>query len=611
VNHVSSRLCVLTIITACGLALPASIPADNALTARGPRTQTENRLARFESNRENVCGIAINSAQPAGGISLSAETPTSSISTFAVGQPVQLAFKVTGLKPRQDDLKLKLHFVDAMDQTVKKQSLAVAADGQGRWAKSIDAPCDKLGFWRVFVALSNGVTLPKLGPSQRAGYITYAVVPDPTQRKLYGEQATRFGMNGLFSHQANVMPYLGLRWMYEPSTIAVRQYGYAWGQMEPDHPGQFAEDRAAARREGRTFPLDLFVNNSAYFVDGERKPWKVYSLPTLFYAPPKWAVIPGTTHGVHAQLKPAAEKHWRNYCIEVAKAYTQQYPDRKQNIYQITWEPQGPLGDERLIRTYEIAYKALHATDRKALVIGPASSNSMLSLNWDERVLGKGLGKYLDGFSVHPYLSRRPYDPGDLGKTPEQNGLIAGLRAIKAMVRKHTGKDLPLFATELGFNDDGDPSQELLQARAHVRSSLILLGEGYRFHMPFSTYLPGYGFYDSLSSSSYFPERAAPKSVVPAYAAMTFLVDGHTSTGPIQGLGPAAWGYAYQGPDDRIKALWSEQPRRVSVAVSGEQVEVFDWMGNGRSMAATAGKIEVTIGPNPLYIKIAPASTAK
>ncbi|GIS59149.1 MAG: hypothetical protein CM1200mP2_13740 [Planctomycetaceae bacterium] len=104
------------------------------------------------------------------------------------------------------------------------------------------------------------------------------------------------------------------------------------------------------------------------------RPWKVYSLPTLFYAPPKWAIIPGTTHGVHALLKPAAEKHWRNYCTEVARAYTEQYPDRKENIYQITWEPQGAEnGDERLIRTYEIAHKALHAADPKPLVIGPAS----------------------------------------------------------------------------------------------------------------------------------------------------------------------------------------------------------------------------------------------
>jgi len=570
VNHAAARCCILLGIMACGVSMADTALAGDAAAER---------------------------------IVLSAGTPASSISTFALGRQVTLAFKATGLKPGQDDLALELHFVDEADRTVKKQSLVVKADGKGQWARQIKAPCGKMGFWRVFVVLSNGVTLPKEGVSQREGYMTYAVVPDPARRKLYGEQATRFGMNGLFSRQANVMPYLGMRWMYEPSTIAVRQYGYAWGQMEPDHPGQFAEDRAAARAKGKRFPLDFFLHNSAYFVDGQRKPWTVYSLPTLFYAPPKWAIIPGTTHGVHAQLKPEAEKHWRNYCLEVARAYTQQYPNRKENIYQITWEPQGAGGDERLIRTYEIAYKALHEVDPKAMVIGPASSSTMLNVNWDQRVLGKGLGKYLDGFAVHPYLSRVANNPGDLARTPEQNGLVQGLRAIRAVIRKHAGRDLPLFATELGFNDDGEPAQEILAARAHVRSSLILLGEGYRFHMPFSTYLPGYGFYYSLGGSSYFPEKAGPKSVVPAYAAMTFLIDGHTSTGPIQGLGPRAWGYTYRGPQDTIKALWSEESREVGVSVRGKQVEVFDWMGNSRRVPVSRGRIRVTIGPNPLYIK--------
>jgi hypothetical protein len=220
-------------------------------------------------------------------------------------------------------------------------------------------------------------------------------------------------------------------------------------------------------------------------------------------------------------------------------------------------------------------------------------------------------GKYLDGYSVHHYLSRVPNDPGDLSKTPEQNGMMEGLRAIKAVVRKHTGRDLPMFATELGFNDDGDPNQEILQARAHVRSSLILLGEGYRFHMPFSTYLPGYGFYYSLQGGSYFPEKAGPKSVVPAYAAMTFLVDGHKSAGPIQGLGDEAWGYTYRGPEDTIKALWSEEAKQVTVAVRGDQVEVFDWMGNSKLVPTSSGQLEVTIGPNPIYVKTAPGPVDK
>ncbi len=555
-------------------------------------------------------------AQPEESIILSAGTPSSSISTFALGQQVKLSFNAAGMKPQQGDLTLELHFVNEMDRTVKKQSLKVKADADGNWTKEIAAPCEKMGFWRVFVALSNGVTTQKEGVSQRTGYITYAVVPDPAERKLYGEKETVFGMAGLFSRQANVMPYLGLRWMLAPSPIAFRTYGYAWGQMEPDHPGQFAQDRAAARAQGRPFPVNFFANNSYYRenVEGEWKPWKVYSVPSLFYGPPKWAIIPGTAHGAHARLKPEAEKHWRNYCIEVAKSYPEQYPDREENIYQITWEPQGVEGDEpdeQLIRIYEIAYKALHETDPKAMVIGPASSGSMGSVAWDERVLRKGLGKYLDGYVIHPYLSKVPYNPGDLGKTPEQNGMIEALRALKAVVRKYTGRDLPMFSSEQGFNDDGERSQEILQARAHVRSSLILLGEGYRWHQPFSTYLEGYGFYHSLGGSSYFPDKAGPKVVVPAYAAMTFLVDGHKSTGPIKGLGEKAWGYTYRGPEDTIKALWSEKAKKVIVAVDAKQAEVFDWMGNGKLVPTRSGRLAVMIGPEPIYVKMTPRRIAE
>ena len=86
---------------------------------------------------------------------------------------------------------------------------------------------------------------------------------------------------------------------------------------------------------------------------------------------------------------------------------------------------------------------------------------------------------------------------------------------------------------------------------------------------------------------------------------MTFLIDGHESIGPIRGLGSKAWGYTYKGPDDTIQALWSEKTRRVHVSVKAVQVELFDWMGNGGPVQSISGVLEVTIGPNPVYIKTA------
>jgi len=544
-------------------------------------------------------------SRSASGIVLSADTPGSDIGTFALGEPVKLSFNVTAMTPGQKDLQLNLRIVDEMDRTLKEQSLKVEADATGKWATELLAPCDKMGFYRVFVQLSNGLKLPELGVSRRAGYITYAVVPDPTRRKLYGEKESFFGLMGPLT--ANVIPHLGVRWVIEPSAIAIRQYGYAGGQMEPDYPGQFADDRAAAQAEGKPFPSRFYAHWPLFNVDGQLQRWEVYTLPTLFMSPPEWAIIPGSRDGLAAALNPDGEQYWRNYCIEVAKAYAECYPDREEHIYQITWEPQGFPDDEALIRIYQIAYEALHETDPKAVVIGPTSSASMVSVAWDEQVLSKGLGKYLDGYSVHPYL-----DWPNLRRTPEQNGLIEGLRTLKAKVQQYTGKDLPMFATEQGFPTARDPSKELLQARSHIRSNLILLGEGYRFHISFISYdfgvEPGYGFFYNLSSRAYTPDKVSPKPVVPAYAAMTFLLDGHKSTGPIEGLGDKAWGYTYQGPEDVVMALWSEEAKTVAIPMEASQVEVFDWMGNSKLIPTHSGTLQVMIGPNPIYVRIAPGS---
>ncbi len=64
------------------------------------------------------------------------------------------------------------------------------------------------------------------------------------------------------------------------------------------------------------------------------------------------------------------------------------------------------------------------------------------------------------------------------------------------------------------------------------------------------------------------------------------------------------WGYTYRGPEDTIKALWSQEAKTVTVAVEAKQVEVFDWMGNGKLVPTRSGRLKVMIGPNPSYVKI-------
>ncbi|GIS59148.1 MAG: hypothetical protein CM1200mP2_13730 [Planctomycetaceae bacterium] len=81
--------------------------------------------------------------------------------------------------------------------------------------------------------------------------------------------------------------------------------------------------------------------------------------------------------------------------------------------------------------------------------------------------------------------------------------------------------------------------------------------------MPFSTYLPGYGFYYSLGGSSYFPEKnPGPKNRCAGLRGDDIPDRWPREHRADPGTGPKAWGYTYKGPDDTIPALWSEKTRR-------------------------------------------------
>jgi hypothetical protein len=44
--------------------------------------------------------------------------------------------------------------------------------------------------------------------------------------------------------------------------------------------------------------------------------------------------------------------------------------------------------------------------------------------------------------------------------------------------------------------------------------------------------------------------------------------------------------------------------------VEAKRIEVFDWMGNAKLLSTRSGRLELDIGPNPVYVKITPPPTA-
>ncbi len=525
-------------------------------------------------------GAAAEVPTGAGAVKLSGDTSKPVHSTYVLGEKPTVNFSVGGLRPGEAQT-LELNIVDEHDVTIEKKSIPFIADENGAWqSMGIATPGEKLGFYRVRASLGNGALLARVG-SREKGFLTYAVVPDPKTRQKFPAGETMFGMQGGFGPWGNaVLELLGASWVLDGEFEWIRQ------EREPGQAGNFT---AANYNKVATPPK-----------------WPQYPLPTLFMAPP-WAVVPETHAYNTGKLTPEGEKAWDAYAREAAKAFMKKWPGFAPRYYQITWEPIQPWGfkgkDEDLVRIYEIAYAAIHAVDPDGLVAGPCRGVDKGEVQRLEDLLKLGLGKYLDAYSTHPYWT---------SASPEAEGMHDRLAAIRQLLKKYCGRDIPMIGTEQGLSTHEDPAQDIVQARSLIRQNLITLGEGYQFNMAFYIvdYLlsgqKGYGYYYvPVDGVPWGPAKINPRPIVPAYAAQSLLIEGHKTLGRIDGLGATSLGYAFKRGDDVVLALWDygEGTQKIELPVGKNEVERFDWMGNTTTLKPPRGGAEVDLCHEPVYLR--------
>jgi hypothetical protein len=546
-----------------------------------------------------ICVLAVNVCHAAAVLTGDTSRPESS--TFASGEKVIITFSATGLASTKPE-SLIVSVTNADSKHVANWTAPVVANTAGNWQASWTAPSSKLGFFRVWAHLSDGTTFAGLG-SRPAGYISYCVVPNPALRTTPSEANARFGMQGGFNANVNILPYLGIRWVLE---------GYFWSYNEPQSSGQFATGVAAANAKGQKLPA---VDTSTQTVTYNGVPWQVYTVACLMNGgvrngAPTWAE---TSDGAIATASLPA---WSSYCAAVAKDYCNLHPNQTQHIYQLAWEPDDAMTQPEVLAIYQSAYAAMHAVDAKAVVIGPTSYSIYPGqLTWDKGITG--LSNYIDGIGIHPYFTSLPVQWGVEWpeQIPDWGGGVPGTLAQNARVLAADFPGKPLYGTEQGFNSyNGQTTtaqwqqNELAEAESLLRENLIMLGEHFQFNMTFyiADY-PGnndYGYYYNLLSGEPFAtSKISPKPIAPAYAAQSFLLEGSQSDGVVPGLGANEWGYVFQNGSTYTVALWTTLTNQmVTLPVGVSSVSVYDWMGNMTTVKAVNNSVTLAIGPEPIYV---------
>lgn len=577
-------------------------------------------------------------AAPNGAV-IEADTPGSDgTRMFPSGRPFMLT--LTTRASASDTLVWQI--ADAWSNVRASGQFEVASGPQ---VVSLSCVSTLAGYFAVSATLSSaGTGLPTRG-TRPGGIATFGVLPNLSEvlpaPSYAREELHRFGGQGAAyvtpgqsccsgDGYRPLYPDLGLRWVNDNRN---------WYMMEPNGPNTF---NAAA------FPLAPFF-----------KPGDLMRLIQLDGIP-AWA---SPTHAATHSFLPVSLPAYQNFMSRVgqesSQVRTQRFPRQSRNYYQVTWEPDYNSGlpwrdtDANLVALYQATWQAIHATDPNAVIMGTTNASVATNTEWLQRLAPLGIARYLDGVSIHGYydVGTSPSHPperlaGDSDPAKAAQALPATMRSLRKQIATTLKPGARLFVTETGISYDigshygpNYPTPNVLYAQGALvaRTHLILLGEGADVtYLFYATDFPGqigYGLFFDLvdAQGGYGPSTISPKPAALATAAMTRIIDGTNTLGPVNGLPAGVYAYAFQqlngGPV--ITALWTHNNAvwnaskgfsstyqtayklQVDAPGTSGQVTVLDMMGNPSTLAYSNGVAVLTLTEAPIYVISANAAVAK
>ncbi|SOE69637.1 hypothetical protein SAMN05414139_03577 [Burkholderia sp. D7] len=569
---------------------------------------------------------------PASGDVVEADTPGSDgTRMFPLRKPFELALTTRAKSAGT----LTWRIQDAWNTVKASGHFAVTP---GAHTSTIKCTSQAAGYFSIAAQLDAANAAPVVLPSRGtrpAGMATFGVLPELTavlpavtykypDLHRFGGQGAAYLLPGQSCCSGDgyrpLYPDLGLTWVNDNRN---------WYMTEPKAPNTF---NPAAD------------NLAPFFKAGDLL--RLIQLDGI----PGWANRTGQdTHSYAPSSLADYSAYMKRVGEESNRVRSSVFPQQSNNYYQVSWEPDYEGGlpwrdtDANLVAMYKATYEAIHATDPHAVVMGLTLSSLGKNTEWLNRLAPLGIAKYLDGVSAHGYydVGTSPSHPPERmagNSDPEKaaQSLPAMMRGLRHAMTQMLKPGAKLFITESGISYDigtkygpSTPSANVLYAQGALvsRLHLILLGEGANMSYIFYTADPtevGYGiFFDLVNAEGgYGQTQISPKPAAMGVAAMTRIIDGTNTLGPVKNTPPGVYAYAFQRLNGGkvVTALWTHENAvwpgasgfsethavkytlQVDAAGTSGTLTVLDMMGNPSTLPYANGRVALTLTEAPVYV---------
>jgi len=260
------------------------------------------------------------------------------------------------------------------------------------------------------------------------------------------------------------------------------------------------------------------------------------------------------------------------------------------NIKQF-WVPQPDIDSYTAL--VEAASKAIKEAVPSAIVVAPATSG--IPFTWLEECFQKGMLKWIDALTVHPY---RPNAP---------ETVIKDYQELRKLLKKYApDKDIPIISGEWGYSNinwDKNPLSDETQAQYLVREFLV----NYLMEIPVNIW------YDWKNDGTDASEREhnfgtvtndlKPKPAYLAMKALAHLLEGYSIVERLDLGSDEDFALKLKKGESEAVACWTMGDEHEIKLPAKMEGTLFSMLGEKKSDSWSGDKITLSQSPQYLIIK--------